>query len=702
MVAPAGLPQDHGWGPWSVAEALVLWELCQRHHALLRQFGIEAGSIPRPLPLAPTSRAAPASATVGVRYTSARDALWVEGVLAPEQMEPFQAMAPAAWWDRSERRWTVPFFQADALAPFLDLPHWQVEEEVRPMVAAAQRQAAADIAASYALVPTREIVIPGLNPSRSLYDFQLAGVEYMTNKRRCFNCDPPGVAGKSVQALASVAVLGVWPAIVICKAKLRLNWSKEVQRWFPGRTVAVMEGEASGSVTGHDVVVCNFDIAQYRLGDLLAVGAGGLIVDESQYVKGAPVSDARMERHLAGMEAYQWAMREYLQVVASLAPGESRPKKPRRPALKQFEGSQRTWAVRKLSTSIPEDGAVYNLTSTPRPNRNAELWPQIEILGMARVMGGWGRWGKRYCDRRTEHGREVAEKSTNKDELRLRLRREGMVARKTSALAPQLPPLVPLPIEMELDPALWKLYQQAEADVIEYLAAQQAEIAAESGGDPRKAAAAVRRRLAEAKEIVTLTTLRQMAAEAKLASVIDWLRTFVEENPTNDEGRQTKFIVFAHHQKIQAALAEALGGLWIKSSDQGQTVVEVENVKDRFQSDPEARFIVIGSGAQEGHTLTAGTDACIAELPFTWAAVLQVAGRCYGRLSDAHGAGLWLMVSDRTTDRRIFALIERKGADEEAVVHGSGPAPAAPEDDLTVEGQLLLQFAGIVPEVAGA
>src|SRR5690606_6338594 len=94
----------------------------------------------------------------------------------------------------------------------------------------ADEAAAEMIAASQAT--SAEIDIPGLGGT--LRPFQAAGVRYMLAVKRGFIADEMGL-GKTIQALATIAAAGAYPAVIVCPASLKLNWLREARTWLPQR-----------------------------------------------------------------------------------------------------------------------------------------------------------------------------------------------------------------------------------------------------------------------------------------------------------------------------------------------------------------------------------------------------------------------------------------------------------------------------------
>ncbi|HEV3047342.1 MAG TPA: DEAD/DEAH box helicase [Solirubrobacteraceae bacterium] len=241
-----------------------------------------------------------------------------------------------------------------------------------------------------------------------LKPFQRAGVSYLLARRRAFLADEQGL-GKTIEALAALEAASAYPAVIVCPASLKLNWRRELERWLPGRSVALLSGNhAAGGEAQADVTLLNYEIVAARLQELCALRPRALVLDESHYCKN--------------------------------------------PAAK------RTQAVAKLSAAVADDGLVLALSGTPVTNRPAELIAQLRILGRLEDFGSGARFGQRF------RGPDA--------HLRLHwhLRARCFVRRLKADVLPQLPAKTRAVVPVELDNAAE--YRLAERDLVAWLRSQ--------------------------------------------------------------------------------------------------------------------------------------------------------------------------------------------------------------------------------------
>jgi SWI/SNF-related matrix-associated actin-dependent regulator of chromatin subfamily A-like protein 1 len=253
-----------------------------------------------------------------------------------------------------------------------------------------------------------DLVVPGLGGE--LKPFQLAGVAYLLDRRRAFLADEQGL-GKTIEALATLQAAEAFPAIVVCPANLKLNWTRESETWLPGRTVRVLSGYGDGVPAPQppaDLTIVNYDIVAARLPELLAGQPQAVVIDEAHYCKNAT--------------------------------------------------AKRTQAVQRLTAGVPQDGFVLALSGTPVVNRPAELIPQLRILGRLGDFGSGAQFSARF------RGADAHQR------LHWHLRARCFVRRLKRDVLPQLPAKTRAVVPIELDNEAE--YRLAESDLLAWLRTQ--------------------------------------------------------------------------------------------------------------------------------------------------------------------------------------------------------------------------------------
>jgi SNF2 family DNA or RNA helicase len=210
-----------------------------------------------------------------------------------------------------------------------------------------------------------------------------------------------------------------------------------------------------------------------------------------------------------------------------------------------------------------------------------------------------------------------------------------MLRRKKADVLSDLPAktrsVVPLEIDNRRD------YTAAEGDIIGWIAKNFGAKAAEKAS--------------YAEALVEFEKLKQLAVRGKMNAVIEWVSDFLE----SDE----KLIIFADHKFVVDALMNAFSGIAVKID--GSTPVKNRMaVVDAFQNDPNCWLFVGTKAAKEGLTLTAASNVAFAELFWEPGSHDQAEDRCYGRLSDLHGANIWYLIAENTVEEKIAELLDHK------------------------------------------
>jgi SNF2 family DNA or RNA helicase len=446
--------------------------------------------------------------------------------------------------------------------------------------------------------------------------------------------------GKTLLSLAAVASNKAWPAVVVCKTSLRLNWAAEIGRFFPDRTVFLASGNAPEPVpSGTDVVVIGFDVLKEKYkadgvekpgwaAVLAKLKPAALIVDESHFGKEATAA--------------------------------------------------RSQAMEFLGKKVAaRDGIVLCLSGTAIVNRPKELLQQLRILGRLADVGGSWAFKNRYCGPETNQWGTTYDGATNLQELHLLLRRTGIYLRRgDDALG--LPELTIRPQWLEadaLDADAVAEYEAAEADFLSALIKQ----ASERGVDLSnpKARAAFCAKAMGAEVLVRLNLLRQLAGALKSGAVI--------ERAGQLTAAGEKLMIAAHHRDMVSLYASWFGGLKIQG---GQSTESVEADKEAFQNAPMPQAPVISVSTQAGgvgHTLTAAAFGILAELPWTWAEVAQMAGRLH-RIGQDRPVDFAVVLVPDTIDEYLWDVVSGKRRITAAVLDGSA---AEAESEQVAAAQVL-------------
>lgn len=395
--------------------------------------------------------------------------------------------------------------------------------------------------------------------------------------------------GKTVQAIAVIEATQAFPAVVIAPASLRRNWSKELSRFLPHRSVEVIKGSTYKRLAA-DITVISWESLHGHADHVLP---RSVVFDELHKAKNPKT---RMTK------------------------------------------SAITLADRVRSRS----GISLGLTGTPVVNKPAELASQLRILGRLEEFGGERGFEMRYV-KSDEH----------RAELNDQLRAKCFVRRLKRDVLTELPPKVHVVLELEGDERIIEeyriLHQGLQIEVDEILR-EAAEATGSTDEAVRDAAGMRALQTQSGTYFGKLERLTQLAAEAKMPEIEEWIEEFLETGK--------KLVVFARHRKIVNAIAEKFGdGCKILG---GMTDKQKQDCIDNFQSDDNQRVIACSIKAGGvGHTLTAASDVLFIEQGWNPADQDQAADRCH-RMGQRDSVTVYTAICNDTIDQGIYDLIEHK------------------------------------------
>jgi len=156
--------------------------------------------------------------------------------------------------------------------------------------------------------------------------------------------------------------------------------------------------------------------------------------------------------------------------------------------------------------------------------------------------------------------------------------------------------------------------------------------------------------------------MRQLSLAGKMANCIEWVEDFLESDQ--------KLVCFAWHTRTIDALQEHFGDICVRVD--GKVGMDArQDAVDRFQSDPTARlFLGNIKAAGVGLTLTAASNVCFLELPWTPGDLVQAEDRCHRIGQEADSVSVWFLIAEGTIESRMQHLLEAKAKTVGAVLDG--------------------------------
>lgn len=424
--------------------------------------------------------------------------------------------------------------------------------------------------------------------------------------------------GKTVQAIATLEASNAYPVVIVAPTSVRLNWQREIRRWVPHRTVSIAYGNRPHPITT-DYTIVGWDILHAVQPSLEPFA---VVYDEAHFAKNGH--------------------------------------------------AKRTQAAILLADSARDRGGyAIALTGTPVLNRVTELITQLRIIGRLNEFGGPRGFKQLYKD------------PENRALLNRQLRARCFLRRRKADVLTELPPKRYAQLVIEGDPTIMEKYRRAEQDIVTYLADIVRTAALESGLDSqtaRWAAGEKALRAEAARHLVAITTLKQIAVEAKRHAIHQWLTDFTAT------GR--KVVVFGWHRTIVDWIADTYAnGHKIQG---GMDDADKQTSIDCFQTDDTQQVIACSiPAAGIGITLTAASDVLFVEQGWNPGSMDQCADRCH-RIGQTDSVTVYTAICEDTVDQVIYDLIESKRQLVNAVTDGT---PHDPEAEDSILGDLLVQLA---------
>lgn len=423
--------------------------------------------------------------------------------------------------------------------------------------------------------------------------YQQQGIRLLLARHgRALLADEQGL-GKTGQAIGWAELAGIKKLCIVCPASLKVNWQREIEKWIGDKDSCLLSGRynAGMSVCG-DLQTCrwviiNYDILTAWLPALTSVPFEAVIFDEGQ-------------------------------------------------ALKNMQ-AKRTKSAMSLAKKVRH---ILILSGTPCENRPVEFFPLIQMIDPL-LFPSRMKYLERYCDLKiNKAGYPDYSGASNTKELHKILVDTIMIRRKKADVLTELPEKQRAVVSLPLSATDLRNYQAIEQDFISWLRA------ANQGISEKKLA----RKIA-AQAVIKVGVLKRLAAKLKLSLVIDWIRTYLEN--------ENKLVVFAEQHEIIDNLKQEFGSRAVVV-DGRVSAEKRQAICDAFQND-ERINLFIGNlrAAGTGLTLTAAKDTVTIELGWTSTLHDQCEDRVH-RIGQKNAVMAYYLVAVGTVEERVLSMLDRK------------------------------------------
>ena len=303
-----------------------------------------------------------------------------------------------------------------------------------------------------------------------LMPHQVEGVSFALERQRVLIADEMGV-GKTPTGVA-IAVASVeanmTPVLVVVPPSMRLQWTREFERFAPQVKTATITGtnpksKKVQSLPKADVLIIG-DTSLSGWRHLLVGNIAGMIVDECHRMKDA-------------------------------------------------KRAKRSRACIDIAQSVPDDGIKVAMSGTPLINKPVELVPIIRMLNQEQSFeGGLAGFLARYAPRIDRFGSRGAQRL---DELHDVLTDSFMIRRKREQVL-TLPNKGRIQMSIEMSEEYRKKYLFAERDLYTWIKITKGEEKAESS--------------MRAEALVKINELRRLSAMGKVDAVVAYTRDLLKQD----------------------------------------------------------------------------------------------------------------------------------------------------------------------------
>ncbi|WP_159499906.1 DEAD/DEAH box helicase [Microbacterium sp. 18062] len=425
--------------------------------------------------------------------------------------------------------------------------------------------------------------------------------------------DEPGL-GKTAESVLAASVAGAYPLLVVVPNVVKMNWAREVERWTPQRRATVIQGDGEDIDAFADVFIVNYEVLDRHLSWLSSIGLAGMVVDEAHFIKNLTSQRSRNVLALAGR------IRERL----------------RDPLLLALTGTP-------LINDVEDFDAIWRFlgwTNGEKPG--SELMEKLDATGLT-----------------------PADKAFY-PEARSAVISMGIVRRRKTDVAADLPDKLIADLPVELDDEYGRSIRQAERELGERLAARYRRIL-DARGDRGLAPGDID------EDIVRLVAQHELdeskAAGSGSENVFTMVRRIgqAKAHLAADYAVQLqrsvgKVVFFAKHIDVMDAAEAhfAASGLKTVSLRGDQSATVRQDAIDAFNSDPEIAVAVCSlTAAGVGVNMQAASNVVLAELSWTAAEQTQAIDRVH-RIGQDEPVTAWRIIAAHTIDTKIAELIDSK------------------------------------------
>ena len=483
-----------------------------------------------------------------------------------------------------------------------------------------------------------------IDGAKELYPFQKQGVKTMLHlQSNVLLADEMGL-GKTPQASSYLRYeRDCFPALIVCPASLKENWKKEIKTWS-GQDAYVIEGRTAGKLSKeflqkYPVIIINYDILgvdnkqqkqdlQKLKEKLKRLKAKVKIVTTNQE-KQAINQKIYMYRTMINntiIKVDGWCD-EIIKFNFKTIIGDE---------IQYISGidTTRTRAMNQICNALSESKKIF-ISGTPYETKTAQFYPALHLLRPDYFNNEY-KYKMRYCDPvKTFFGWKF-EGLSNAEELH-QIISKFMIRRLKKDVLKDLPPKVRSVVPMKIKSSDRKIYDQCDQELEKSIINK------------------------EKNALSKLEALKQASFKAKLNSMIQWIKDYLEVNE--------KLVVFIWHQEACEILEKEFANISVSIT--GKTPSKQRDaIKEKFQNDPKVRlFIGQIKSAGVGLTLTKSRAVAFLEFGNTAPGMEQAEDRVHRIGQKADSVLAYYLIMENSVDESIMEVLNRRNKDLKMVLN---------------------------------
>ena len=483
-----------------------------------------------------------------------------------------------------------------------------------------------------------------IDGTKELYPFQKQGVKTMLRlQSNVLLADEMGL-GKTPQASSYLRYeKDCFPALIVCPASLKENWKKEIKTWS-GQDAYVIEGRTAGKLSKeflqkYPVIIINYDILgvdnkqqkqdlQKLKEKLKRLKAKVKIVrtNEEKQVINQKIYMYRTMINNIIIKVDGWCD-EIIKFNFKTIIGDE---------IQYISGidTTRTRAMNQICNTLSESKKIF-ISGTPYETKTAQFYPALHLL-RPDCFNNEYKYKMRYCDPvKTFFGWKF-EGLSNAEELH-QIISKFMIRRLKKDVLKDLPPKVRSIVPMKIKSSDRKIYDQCDQELEQSILNK------------------------EKNALSKLEALKQASFKAKLNSMIQWIKDYLEVNE--------KLVVFIWHQEACEILEKEFANISVSIT--GKTPSKQRDaIKEKFQNDPKVRlFIGQIKSAGVGLTLTKSRAVAFLEFGNTAPGMEQAEDRVHRIGQKADSVLAYYLVMENSVDESIMEVLNRRNKDLKMVLN---------------------------------